>query len=167
MSTRIATQRKPQRRADFIHARGSELRNPSAQSLLRNRNCIVQVHGAGRFHAIFIVQNYLGRHAPDGRCNRRDRHGGQIRNGTGPRKHNDGSLLVGRSKLIKPDISSAYSCGHAASASHSGRSSRVFGCLIYPSRSRSSLARSSNRRRCSRNASRTRAERFFFVRRAA
>jgi hypothetical protein len=44
--TDIAIQRKSQPRADFGHSRRPELGNPPSQALLRNRDRIVQVHGA-------------------------------------------------------------------------------------------------------------------------
>src|SRR5258707_15478626 len=58
-STGITSQSKPQRGADFGHSRGPQLGNPSSQALLRNRDRIVQVYGAMRFHAILDGQNYF------------------------------------------------------------------------------------------------------------
>jgi len=47
------------------------------QSILRNRNRIVQVHRARRFHATLFRQNYFRRHVANRRCDRRDGHGAE------------------------------------------------------------------------------------------
>src|SRR5271154_3758269 len=57
----IAAQRKAQCSADFLHAHGTQPGHALPQSLLRDRDRIVQVHRAGRLHTIVLAQDNLGR----------------------------------------------------------------------------------------------------------
>ena len=163
----FATQCEAQSSADFVHSQGTQLSHALSQSMLGNGNCIVQVHCARCFHAILLIQRHLRWHIADRGRDWCDSDRRQIKNGAAASKDDHWPFLVRRSELIKSDIPSGYSAGHAASASQMRDSSRVCGCFEEPSRSRSSQARISNFRRCSRSASRTNAERFRFVRRAA
>src|SRR6266700_944081 len=128
-STGIAAQRTPQRGADFGPSRRTKLGNPFAHSLLRNRDRIVQVHGARRLHAILVVQNHFGGHASDRRSNGRNSSGGQIPDGAVASEHEHGPFFIRRGKLVEPNVASGYFRGHAASASQASVSSRVCGFL--------------------------------------
>jgi hypothetical protein len=49
-SVRVAAERKTQRSTYFLHSLWSEVRYALAQALLRNRDCIVKIYGAGSLH---------------------------------------------------------------------------------------------------------------------
>jgi hypothetical protein len=134
MLPEIAAQREPERGADFGHAQRPELSNTFSQTFLRNRNRIVQIDCARRFHAVFFIQNYFGRHAANGRSDRSDGNGGQIRDGAAAGQHNDRPFLVVRGRLIETNVAtrnlaSRYSDGHAASASQASPSLGTCGLL--------------------------------------
>src|SRR3954467_9263317 len=93
--------------------------------LLRNRDRIVQVHGARCLHAIVFVQDDLGGHSSYGGCYWGNRDRRQISDRTLTRKDHYRSFLIRRSERIKADIAPIYSAGHAASASQSTDSSGV------------------------------------------
>jgi len=70
---RIAPQRESQRSTHLIHPRGTELRHTFPESLLRYRDCIVQVHRAEELHAVILIQHDFRWHAANSGSNRRDR----------------------------------------------------------------------------------------------
>ncbi len=163
----VASHRESQRPANFLHSRRAQLRHALPQTCLRHGNGVMQIHCTRRLHTVFFPQGNFGRHASNGRRDRSDRHRRQVLNRAVPRQHHDRPFLVRRSEVVKPHISTRYFSGHAASASHRNASSPPIGARAYPRRSCSSSPRTSSRFRCSRSASRTRAERFRFVLRAA
>jgi hypothetical protein len=170
--TPIASKRESHCRADFVHTHRTQLGNSSSQSALRNCNRVMQVDCTWGLHAIIFVQSHFRRYTTNRRCDGRNGNCGEIADSACTRQYHHGPALVGRVKEVEPNVPSGYitarySCGHAASASQTSDSSTNWDRFEYPSRSRSSFARTAKLRRCSRSASRTRAERFRFVRRAA
>ncbi len=159
----IATKREAQGSANIAQAVVAQTGHSPSQSPLRNRHRIVQVHGAGTLHAIPFVQRDLRGHPSYRRCDWRNGNCRQITDRAVARQHHDRSLFIGRSELIEPNISPGYSLGHAASDSQAADSSCAAGRTVYPALSLSSRDLVVRRRRCSRRASRTRAERFCFV----
>ena len=127
--SQIALKRKSQSRTDFPHPPGTQLRNPPPQSILGNRNRIVQVDCAWPFHAVLFIQNHLGGHTADTGCDRCDRNRGQITDGAIASEHNHWSSFIWRSKVVQTDVAAGYSAGHAASASQTRDSSRAGRCL--------------------------------------
>ena len=126
---KVATNRKAQCRADFAHSQGTQVCHPPPQSILRNCDRVVQIHRTSRFHSVFFIQNYFGRDTSNRGGDRCDSDSRQITNCAVASEHNDRPSLVGRSKLIQPDIPPDYSAGHAASASQASDSSAVCGCF--------------------------------------
>ena len=61
-----ASQRKSQCRADFLHSLKTEAGDALAQTLLGNRDRIMQVDGASRLHSVVDVQYHFGGYVPDG-----------------------------------------------------------------------------------------------------
>jgi hypothetical protein len=127
--TQIAPEREAQSGTDFPHTQRTQLRNPSAQSILRNGDRIVQVYCTRRFHAIFFAQDYLGGYVAD-----RGRYGSngdsrEISDSAVAGQDEHGALLVWRSELVESDVTSGYSAGHAASASQPRDSSLTWGRL--------------------------------------
>src|SRR5205085_5519216 len=70
----IATQRKAQSGADFIHSQRVQLRDTLPQSVLGHGNGVVEIHGAGSLHAILFTQNHFRWHTTDRGCYGRDRY---------------------------------------------------------------------------------------------
>jgi hypothetical protein len=170
------------RRRHQLGSHPSEKRKPAQISLIRKELsratrfpslCCATVTALWRFtaqgplHPVLLTEYHLGRHAADCGGDRHYGGGRQIGKSTVTSKYYDRPFLIRRSKLVKTDIPSGYCAGHAASASHASDSALGPGCFEYPARSRSSEAWTSNRPRCSLRASRTNAERFRFVWRAA
>jgi len=127
--TQIAPEREAQSGADFPHSQRAQLRNPSAQSILRNGDRIVQVYRTRRFHAIFFAQDYLGGHVTDRGRYRSNGDTREIRDSAVAGQHEHGAFLVWRSELVESDVPSGYSAGHAASASQPRDSLLAWGRL--------------------------------------
>lgn len=114
----IAAEREPQSAADFMHARRAELGHALAQTIFGNGDGIVEIDGARGLHAVLFVQRNFGRHSADGGGDGRNGDCGEIFDSAVACENDDRSFLVGRDKAVEANVSSGYSSGHAASASH-------------------------------------------------
>jgi hypothetical protein len=120
----VATEAEAQGCTDFRHSERTELCDPPSQAILSHRHDIVQIYGTVRFHAIVLREENLGRHTANRGRDRCHSNSGKIRHGTVARENDNRPFLVRWSKFVKPNVTSAYSAGHTASASHLLASSR-------------------------------------------
>ena len=114
----VAAQREPQRLADFLHTRRTQLRHALSQFPKRNDRRVVQIDRARRFHAVFLAQHNFGRRTADRRCDRRNRHRAEQADDALACQYYDRLSLVRRSEFIQPDVAARYSAGRTASRSH-------------------------------------------------
>jgi hypothetical protein len=67
--------------------------------MLRDGDGTVKIHGAGSFHAVFVIQHDLGWHAANGGRNGRNRHRGQNPMTLSRVRTTTGLFLSGQAKL--------------------------------------------------------------------
>lgn len=120
----VATEAEAQGCTNFRHSERTELCDPPSQAILSHGHDIVQIYGTVRFHAIVLREENLGRHSANRGRDRRHRNSGKIRHGAVARENDNRPFLVRWSEFVKPNVTSAYSAGHTASASHLLASSR-------------------------------------------
>src|ERR1700722_12095671 len=100
-----------------------QLRYTSSQPFFRHGDGVVEIHGTGGLHSVLIAQDNLRWDTSDRRSNGRNGDRRQIFDRAVSREHHNRPLLVRRSKKTETNISSIYSSGHDAIASHN-RTSR-------------------------------------------
>ncbi len=110
-----------------MHPLGTQGRNALAQTILRNRDSIMQVYGASILHTVVDIQNDLRRHITDGRSNRRHCHGRKIAERGVAGEHENRPLLVGGSQAAEVNIAAVQSFGQAAASSQERDSSDCCG----------------------------------------
>jgi len=126
----ITPQCKPQRPANFLHARRTQLRHASSQLALPDRDNVMQIHRTRPLQAIVLAQDHFRRDPTNGRGDRHDRHGSEMIDHNVSCEDNDRPGLVRRLKTAQTDLTASYSSGHTALPSHSLISSRFCGCLL-------------------------------------
>ena len=101
----LTAEREREGGTNLAHAAPIQVGHPPSETLLRNGYCIVEVHGAGIFHAIFFTEDSLRWHAPN--CGRdwRNGYGGQIANGAVACQDYDWAPLVRWSEFVESNIS--------------------------------------------------------------
>ena len=102
-----ASEREPQRCADFLHPSAAEAGYTLAQSCPRDGDCVVQVHGATAFHPVVQIQYHLRRHVSNCGGDGRHGHGGKMADGAVASEHENRQLLAGRRKSAKVNIAAA------------------------------------------------------------
>src|SRR5947207_8892071 len=105
---RVTPQREAQSSTHLIHSSETKLGDTFPQALLRHRNCIVQVHRARGLHTVLLIQNDFRWHAANCGSDGRNRDRGKIGDGAIASEHEARSLLVGRGKLVEPNLTSGY-----------------------------------------------------------
>ena len=96
----FTAERESQRHTNLPHFVTGELGDPAPEALLSHSYNIMEIDGAGFFHAVLDIKNHFGRDVSNGGAYRRHRYAGEIADSAGAGQNENRPLFLGSRETV-------------------------------------------------------------------